>query len=238
MNETVDIRPLSGEPVAAPPNIWPPRSDIEGPRVRLEPLDPPRHAECLYSLSHADDRARALWTYLPYGPFEELAAFRAWLEERAEEKDPLFFAVHDKAMDRPAGMMSYLRITPLHGVIEIGHIWFSPPLQRTPAATEALFLMMENAFDNLGNRRLEWKCNALNEASRRAARRLGFRFEGIFYHHLVVKGRNRDSAWYSILDHEWPELRANFETWLSPDNFDEEGNQKLSLADLNAAAAA
>ncbi len=237
MTEAVDVRPLSGAPAATPPNLWPPREALEGPRVRLEPLEPDRHAECLYELSHTDEAARALWTYLPYGPFEEISAFRAWLEERAAEKDPLFFAVHDKALGKAAGMTSYLRITPLHGVIEIGHIWFSPPLQRTPAATEALFLMMQNAFDKLGNRRLEWKCNALNDASRRAARRLGFKFEGIFYQHLVVKGLNRDSAWYSILDQEWPRVRANFETWLSPDNFDAEGNQKASLAALNAEAA-
>lgn len=237
MSEAVHVRPLSRDPVEAPPNIWPPRSALDGPRVRLEPLDPARHAECLYELSHADDEARALWTYMPYGPFDELAAFRTWLEARAAEKDPLFFAVHDKATDRAAGMTSYLRITPLHGVIEIGHIWFSPPLQRTPAATEALFLMMQNAFDRLGNRRLEWKCNALNDASRRAAHRLGFKFEGIFYQHLVVKGLNRDSAWFSILDHEWPSLRDNFEAWLSPDNFDAEGKQKVSLSALNATAA-
>ena len=236
MKADFDGRPLSDAPVAPPPNIWPERAPLEGPRVRLAPVDPAADAESLYELGHADETARALWTYLPYGPFDDLAAFRAWLEERAASEDPLFFTIHDKGLGRAAGMMSYLRITPEHGVIEIGHIWFSPPLQRTPAATEALFLSMQNAFDRLGNRRLEWKCNALNEASRRAALRLGFQYEGTFHQHLVVKGLNRDSAWFSILDHEWPRLRSNFETWLSPDNFDASGNQKLSLGALNAPA--
>jgi RimJ/RimL family protein N-acetyltransferase len=153
-------------------------------------------------------------------------------EERAASADPLFFAIVDLESQRARGMASFMRIVPEHGVIEIGHIWFAPVMQRTREATEAIYVVARHAFDDLGNRRLEWKCNALNDASRRAALRFGFTYEGVFRQHLVVKGRNRDSAWYSMLDGEWPRARAAFETWLRADNFDAHGRQLRSLADI------
>ena len=236
-------RRLHRDPVALAEVPWPSLEPLEGARVRLVSVEPARHLEPLYALSHGDPETEALWSYMPYGPFADREAMADWLAGCAAAEDPRFVVVidkargdkarGDKARERPSGMASFLRITPAHGVIEIGHIWFAPPLQRTPAATEALFLMMRHAFDDLGNRRLEWKCNALNEASRRAALRLGFRFEGVFHRHMVTKGRNRDTAWYSILDEEWPALRANFEAWLSPDNFDAEGRQRRALSAMN-----
>ncbi len=230
----METRSISGDEVGVRPSgKRPANSNFVGAVVQLEPIDPQEHALDLFAVSHEDELARALWTYLPYGPFKDAAAMIAWLGDCAASADPMFFAVRDKESGRVAGMNSYLNIHPKNGTIEIGHIWFAPVLQRTRQATEALFLLARHAFDDLGYRRLEWKCNALNEASRRAALRLGFRFEGIFYQHQIVKGRNRDSAWYSLLDHEWPEIRTNFESWLSPDNFDSEGRQRRSLGALN-----
>ena len=160
------------------------------------------------------------------------------LNAQAASEDPLFFAIRPRASDRVAGVASLMSIEPEHRSIEIGHIWLGPDLQRTPAATEALFLLIAHALDDLGYRRMEWKCNAANAASRAAACRLGFIHEGVFYQHRIFKGMNRDTAWFSILDHEWPALRANFETWLDPANFDEEGKQRRSLGDLNRALTA
>ena len=197
---------------------------IEGQRVRLEPLDPARHAADLFAAAQGDD---ALWDYLPYGPFADVPALTAHLEQQAASADPLFYAV---VVDGAAvGIVSYLRIEPVHGCIEIGHIWFGAPLQRTPAATEAIYLLAREAFDGLGNRRFEWKCNAANDRSRRAAERFGFTFEGVFRQHMIVKGVNRDTAWYSILDGEWPAVRAGFEAWLDPSNFDPGGGQRQTL---------
>jgi RimJ/RimL family protein N-acetyltransferase len=205
---------------------------MEGAYVRLEPVEVAAHAESLYRLSHARPDDAALWTYLAYGPFADQRAFEDWLAERARSEDPLFFAIVEEGSGHASGMASYLNIVPDMGCIEIGHIWFAPPLQRTRAATEAIFLMMRHVFDDLGYRRLEWKCNARNEASMRAARRFGFTYEGTFRQHMVVKGRNRDTAWFSLLDHEWPTVRAAFERWLAPDNFDAAGRQRISLAAL------
>lgn len=217
------------------PARTPERAAMEGRYVRLEPLDPERHGRALFEASHADPAAsELLFRHLPYGPFASLGEFRAWLERCAASSDPLFFAVVDKESSSARGMASYLRIVPEHGVIEIGHIWFAPSLQRTRAATEAIYLMSRHAFDDLGNRRLEWKCDSLNEPSRRAAARFGFTYEGVFRQHLVVKGRNRDSAWFSILDGEWPRVRAAYEAWLAPDNFDDAGVQRRSLATIRA----
>jgi RimJ/RimL family protein N-acetyltransferase len=210
----------------------PDRAPIVGATVRIEPLDPERQARALFSASHQRDGGELLFRYLPYGPFAGFADFRAWLDKCAATKDPLFFAVVDGGTGSPQGMTSYLRMAPDHGVIEIGHIWFSPALQRTRQATEAIYLMARYAFDDLGYRRLEWKCDALNDPSRRAAERFGFTFEGVFRQHLVVKGRNRDSAWFSILDGEWPAVRSAFEGWLAPENFDEAGAQRRSLAEI------
>ena len=214
----------------------PERAPLVGDHVRLEPVDVAAHAPSLYALSHGRPEDKALWTYLPYGPFADPGAFELWLEERARSEDPLFFAVIEDESGCASGMASYLNIVPAHGSIEIGHIWFAPRLQRTRAATEAIFLMMRHAFDDLGYRRLEWKCNALNQASMRAARRFGFTYEGIFRQHMVVKGRNRDTAWFSLLDREWPAVRAAFERWLAPDNFDAAGRQRASLGALISAS--
>ena len=226
-----------GEPVLRMPSGKPPaRAPLQGQYVRLEPVNVEAHAEELYERSHGPDPEGKLWTYLPYGPFPDLAAFRDWLSDRARSDDPLFFAVIDLESGKASGMVSYLRITPEMGVIEIGHIWFAPALQRTRGATEAIYLLAHLVFDELDYRRLEWKCNALNQASRRAALRFGLRYEGIFRQHLIVKGRNRDSAWYSVLDSEWPGVKANMERWLAPDNFDADGKQRSALSVLNAPA--
>jgi RimJ/RimL family protein N-acetyltransferase len=200
--------------------------------VRLEPVDVAAHAASLYALSHAQPEDAALWTYLAYGPFSDQGAFDNWLEERARSSDPLFFAIVDLATGAASGMASYLNIVPANGSIEIGHIWFAPPLQKTRAATEAIYLMCRHVFDDLGYRRLEWKCNALNDASMRAARRFGFTYEGTFRQHMVVKGRNRDTAWFAMLDREWPPIRAAFGRWLAPENFDAAGRQRTSLSAL------
>jgi len=173
-----------------------------------------------------------LWEHLPYGPFAGQAEFTAWLEQRAASADPLFYAVVEWESMRALGMASYMRIKPDNGVIEIGHIWFAPELQRTRKATEAIFVLAKTAFDDLGYRRLEWKCDSLNLTSRRAAERFGFTYEGIFRQHMIVKGRNRDTAWFSMTDGEWPLRRAAFEAWLAPDNFDGAGKQKRTLSDL------
>jgi RimJ/RimL family protein N-acetyltransferase len=230
-----------GQPIGAPLAGWsppplPPRAPLEGGTCRLEPLDPDRHAEALFSAFAADPTGR-LWTYLPYGPFDSPASYRAWMTEAAAGDDPLFFAVEILPDRKPGGVASYLRMAPASGSIEVGHILYAPALQRTTAATEAMYLMMERAFA-LGYRRYEWKCDALNTASRSAAERLGFSFEGIFRQATVYKGRNRDTAWYAAIDREWPALRAAFQAWLAPGNFDRAGRQRVRLADLTQAALA
>jgi RimJ/RimL family protein N-acetyltransferase len=205
----------------------PERVPLVGTRVRLEPLDPARQLDDLFEA--ASDGA--LWDYMPYGPFTDREAFAAHLEAQAASEDPLFLAVVDRASGRALGVVSYLRIEPAHGVIEIGHIWFGRELQRTPQATEAIYLLARHAFDDLGNRRFEWKCNAANEGSKAAARRFGFTYEGTFRQHQIVKGRNRDTAWFSIVDSEWPGVQAGFEAWLAPANFDKGGRQRRTLAE-------
>jgi RimJ/RimL family protein N-acetyltransferase len=171
-----------------------------------------------------------MWTYLPYGPFEDLTAYRAWLDAVAGRRDPMFFAI--VAAERAVGVASFLRVKPAEGSIEVGHLAFSPALQRTTAATEAMALMMATAFDELGYRRYEWKCDALNGPSRRAALRLGFVYEGTFRQASVVRGRNRDTAWFSVTDIEWPRLKAAFGQWLAPGNFGPDGRQRVSLSAL------
>lgn len=203
---------------------------MEGRYCRLEPLDPDLHAESLFAANSLDVGGKN-WTYLPYGPFESLKDYRAWMERDCRGNDPLFYAIVDLAREQAVGVASYLRITPGCGSIETGHINYSPLLQRTPAATEAMYLMMARAFD-LGYRRYEWKCNALNTQSRAAAQRLGLSFEGVFRQATVVKGRNRDTAWYSAIDKEWPDIKAAFLRWLEPSNFDENGVQKTALSAL------
>ena len=209
----------------------PPRTGMEGQYCRLEVLDPDRHALELDEAYAADTEDR-VWVYLSDGPFDDFASFRAWLEASAKGDDPLFYAIIDGSTQRAVGVASYLRIKPEAGSIEVGNLNFSPALQRSPAATEAMFLMLARAFDELNYRRYEWKCDALNARSRRAAERLGFSFEGIFRQALIYKGRNRDTAWYSLLDHEWPATRAAYRAWLSPENFDESGAQRRRLGEL------
>ncbi len=202
----------------------------------LRPLDADHDAQPLYAESHPPFAYPGLWTYLPNGPYRDPAELRDALRIAAASEDPLFFTLVLLPAERPAGVASYLRITPEHGVIEIGHIWFGASLRRTIAATEAIYLLAAHAFDDLGYRRLEWKCDSLNQASRRAADRFGFRFEGVFRSHMVVKGRNRDTAWFAITDDEWPAVRASFRAWLSPDNQDDAGEQKRTLGELIADA--
>ena len=201
---------------------------LEGRLCRLEPLTAD-HAASLHEANTLDATGR-MWDYLAYGPFEDLATYRDWVRQKARSSDPLFLAIVDRTGDRAVGVASYLRIDPPNGVIEVGHLAYSPRLQRTPAATEAMYLMMRHAFE-LGYRRYEWKCNAANAPSRSAAERLGFTFEGVFRQHMIVKGRNRDTAWYSVIDGEWPRVRGGFERWLDAGNFDTAGRQRRTLVD-------
>jgi RimJ/RimL family protein N-acetyltransferase len=235
---TADL-PLPLGPIVDPPPSGrrPERRVFQGVRVRLEPMDADRHGAELYRVSHGDPLSERLWTYLSVGPFDGVASHVAWLRARAAGEDPLFFAVVDRASGRAVGQASFLRIEPAMGVLEVGHIWYAPAVQRTPLATEAMQLMFRHAFDDLGYRRLEWKCDALNAPSRQAALRLGFTFEGVFRQHMIVKGRNRDTAWFALLDREWPRVRAALAAWLDPANFDTGGRQRLSLAGCRAAGA-
>jgi RimJ/RimL family protein N-acetyltransferase len=210
----------------------PAHAPLRGSHVLLRPVNVAADAESLYAVSHAPDGDPTIWTYMPYGPYKDPGQMSRLLSWTASSEDPLFFALVRLADERPLGLASYLRLTPEFGVIEIGHIWFGVPLQRTTAATEAIFLLARHAFDDLGYRRLEWKCDALNAASRRAAERFGFGFEGVFRNHMVVKGRNRDTAWYAITDKEWPAIRTGFQAWLAPENFNDEGLQKRRLRGL------
>jgi RimJ/RimL family protein N-acetyltransferase len=203
---------------------------MDGRFCRLEPLDPDRHAAALFAANSIDADGRS-WTYLAYGPFATLASYRDWMSATCLGDDPQFFAIIDTVTGQPVGIASYLRIMPASGSIEVGHIHFSQCLSRKPAATEAMYLMMQKAFE-LGYRRYEWKCDALNAPSRAAAQRLGLSFEGIFRQAAVYKGRNRDTAWYAAIDVEWLDLQAAFQTWLGPANFDETGVQKTRLSEL------
>ena len=214
----------------SPPH--PGRETMNGRFCRLEPLDPMRHAKALHA-ANALDVGGKNWTYLPYGPFETLNDYRTWIEQYCCGSDPLFYAIVDLTTGEATGVASYLRISPGSASIEVGHINYSPLLQRTPAATEAMYLMMARAFD-IGYRRYEWKCNALNTPSRTAAQRLGLSFEGVFRQATVVKGRNRDTAWYAAIDLEWPVIKEAFLQWLSPSNFDELGKQRSQLSALMA----
>ncbi len=225
-----------GQSIGRPMPDWvarprPSSTAMAGRFCSIEPLDVSAHAIPLYD-AFAADQDQNNWTYLPYGPFETFDAFRIWLGDACVGDDPQFFAVIDPSTEKPVGVASYLRIEPTIGVIEVGHIHYSPSLQRTPLATEAMFLMMSRVFDELGYRRYEWKCDALNERSRNAALRLGFSFEGIFRQATIYKGRNRDTAWYSVIDQDWPALKAAFQQWLSSENHDENGQQRKRLSTL------
>jgi RimJ/RimL family protein N-acetyltransferase len=224
-----------GQPIGpALPDWQPParpsRQPLRGRFCSVEPLDVARHARELFD-ANSQDREHRMWTYLLSGPFATFDEYERWLVERAHATDPLFQAFVSRASGAAVGLGAFMRIDPAAGSIEVGHIAMSPLLQRTPAATEAMYLMMRHAFE-LGYRRYEWKCDSLNEKSRRAAARLGFTFEGIFRQAIVYKGRSRDTAWYSILDCEWPVVRESFERWLDPGNFDVDGRQRRSLTEL------
>jgi RimJ/RimL family protein N-acetyltransferase len=215
---------LSWRPARAPR-----REPLPGRTVLLEPLDAARHGGDLFAAAEGADDT---WRYLPYGPFASQDDFLRWVRAHAATSDPMAFAIIDRDARAARGIATLMSIVPEHGVIEIGHIWLSPKLQQTRQATEAIYVLARHSFDALGNRRLEWKCDAVNAASRRAAERFGFVFEGVFRQHRVVKGRNRDTAWYSIVDGEWPRCRAAFEAWLAPSNFDAAGRQRQSLAQI------
>jgi RimJ/RimL family protein N-acetyltransferase len=216
------------------PAKLPSRGRLEGRLVTIAPLDVAAHTDSLYEASHGD-RKHELWRYLWDGPYPNRAAFEASVRERVASTDPLSFAIVDNRSGLAVGHAAYLRITPAHRVIEIGSILFTPAIQRTAGATEAMYLMARHAFEELGYRRYEWKCDARNTPSRHAALRLGFQFEGIFRQHMIIKGQNRDTAWFAMLDSEWPLRKANFERWFDPANFDADGRQKESLSRLNCA---
>ena len=235
VDEPLFARRINCEPVETPRGLVPARTTMRGTSARLEPLDADRHTSSLYRLGHDSEAALASWQYLPWGPFASEEAMCAQLRSFSSAFDRVFYAVCDPITGETFGMATYLDIQPFAGVIEIGGIWFAPAFQRTRAATEALFLMTVYAMDDLGYRRMQWRCNALNARSRAAARRVGFSFEGILFNHMIVKGQNRDTAWYSILDTEWPTIRVTIEAWLDPTNFDAEGNQRRSLSAMIAA---
>ncbi|WP_336490900.1 GNAT family N-acetyltransferase [Methylobacterium nigriterrae] len=223
-----------GQPVGPALPGWtprprPPRTPMRGRLCRIEPLDPARHAADLYAALAGEP---AGWTYLFDEPPASAAAYRARLAERSASEDPLHHAILDAGSGRALGLAAYLRIEPGHGAIEVGHIQFGPGLARRPAGTEAMALMMARAFDELGYRRYEWKCDSLNAPSRAAALRYGFTFEGIFRNAIVTKGRSRDTAWFSVTDAEWPRLRAAFAAWLDPANLDANGRQRRALGTL------
>jgi RimJ/RimL family protein N-acetyltransferase len=220
VGEIVDPLPAGNRPDLRP---------LHGRWIRLEPVAAVKHAEELYASFAASDPQGRVWTYMGYGPFESLEVFSEWLKGREESRDPWFYAFIHREKGEACGMGAFMRCDAANGAIEIGHIWMAPGLQRTREATEAIYLMIRHCFDDLGVRRLEWKCDALNAPSRRAAERFGFSFEGIFRQHMIVKGRNRDTAWYAMLDKDWHRVHAGFEAWLKPENFDASGKQKAKL---------
>jgi len=227
-----------GQPIGFPVPGWKPVARpahklLKGCLCSLEPLDAARHAAELYAANEMDTEGRN-WTYLPYGPFDSFSSYRSWLDQFSTSVDPILFAIVSHATGKAVGLAGYLRIDPANGSIEVGHLNFSTQMQRTQIATEAMYLMMKEVF-MLGYRRYEWKCNALNMPSRIAAQRLGFSFEGIFRQTTVIKGRNRDTAWYAVIDKEWPALNEAFQTWLSPENFDGMGKQRIALSHLTEA---
>ena len=209
-----------------PPKRLPDLRPLPGRWTRLDPLNTDHHGPTLYKHSAGHDD---IWTYLFSGPFADQESFTAWLQARQTEKDIWFYAYVKRETGEALGMGSFMRADAVNGVIEIGNIWISPIMQRTRESTEAIYLMMRHAFDDLGTRRLEWKCNALNAPSRRAADRFGFQFEGIFRQHMIVKGQNRDTAWYAIIDKDWPRIKQGFERWLVESNFDARGQEKAKL---------
>ena len=206
----------------------PSKKKLIGKYCFLEPINIRKHSKDLYK-NFSLDKKNIIWTYLPYGPFKSHGSFKKWLKSFCLNKDPFFYAIYSKKHNQYCGMASYLRITPEHGSIEVGHINYSPILQNTTEGTETMYLMMKNAFEVLGNRRYEWKCNNLNSASKYAAERLGFKFEGIFRQMFIFKGRNRDTAWYSIIDKEWPNYKKKYLSYLKKSNFTKANRQRKRL---------
>ncbi len=225
----MSVNPIGPE-VEAHSAQWPERKIIEGKSVRLEPLEE-KHGDALYEVVGGADRA-ALWDYMFEGPFTNIEDFRKYVSEKAQKEDPVFFAIINKASDRAIGIATLMRIDVTSRVLEVGNLMFSPVLQRSTASTEVQYLLARTVFEELGYRRYEWKCNNLNAPSQRSAVRLGFTFEGVFRQHMIVKGRNRDTAWFSMIDKEWPTIKQAFETFLAPDNFDASGHQRRGLATL------
>ncbi|MEM9604886.1 MAG: GNAT family protein [Pseudomonadota bacterium] len=226
-----------GQPIGAPlgdwqPPAWPAHEALCGAWAQLEPLSADRHAAALFA-AYAEDVDGRNWTYLPYGPFSDVDAFSAWVRANTRAPDPQFYAVRERRTERVLGVASFLRIAPEAGTIEVGHIHFAPAAQRTPVSTDAMYLMMAHVFA-AGFRRYEWKCDALNQASCAAAARLGFRFEGTWRQATHYKSRNRDTAWFAVVDRDWPALDAAYRRWLHPDNFDAEGRQRQALSALTA----
>ncbi len=209
----------------------PQRSMVSGNLCRVEALEPEKHTKDLFN-AFVEKSDGSEWTYLSYGPFNSLDVFESWIKQVSKENDPVYFAIIDLKTEKPTGICAYLRIQPANGVIELGKIHFSQLLKKTTIATEAMYLMMRRIFDELGYRRCEWKCDSLNAASRNTALRLGFTYEGIFRQALVYKGRNRDTAWYSVIDKNWPVLKNSFEKWLIPENFNSKGEQIRRLSEI------
>jgi RimJ/RimL family protein N-acetyltransferase len=207
-----------GEPVDPTPARAPSAAPMRGDVVALVPVEPDAHVPALFGATHGSAEAEAVWTYMGYGPFGDEPTMRAWLGSLVDSADPRFFTVLDLASGAPLGVVSYLNVDTAMRHVELGHIWYVPTVQRTKVNTETVYLLLRRAFDELGNRRVEWKCDALNARSRAAALRLGFTFEGVFRQHMIVKGRNRDTAWYAMLDGEWPSRRADLERWLAAES--------------------
>jgi RimJ/RimL family protein N-acetyltransferase len=232
-----DSQPPVGPAVAAPEGRRPERTVLAGRHARIEPIDPAVHADSLYDASHGPqgDASGRMWTYMTIGPFVSLAEFRQSLTEQAARDDPLAFAILDATSGRALGMASYMRIVPAWATCEVGAIWFSPALKQTRIATEAMYLMARHVFEDLDYRRYEWKCDSFNAASRSAAVRFGFSYEGLFRKHVIYKGRSRDTAWYAMLEDDWPRLRTAYESWLDDANFDAAGMQRRSLSELTKA---
>lgn len=235
-DETSAALPVGETLDALPDGRQPARQRFVGRSVIIEPIDPPRHGDDLYTAACGPDGDAngAMWTYMSFGPFADRHAFQTWLAPQGTSEDPLVFALIDNASGKACGMASYLRITPQLATCEVGSIWYAPALQRSRAATEAMYLMARHVFEDLGYRRYEWKCDSHNAASRRAALRLGFSYEGLFRQHMIYKGRNRDTAWFAMTDQDWPAEKAAFEAWLADENFHGDGSQIRGLAEFRS----